>query len=147
MATLANERTENIGARRLHTMIERLLDELSFEAPGLGGTEVPITAAVRARAPGQGRRGRGPLEVHPVALGYWSVTVASAMAAVDGRSTSSKRGARQALNGRQKPFGSLGPKAPTSSDAVVVLVLVGADRPAAGRDVEAQAQLGAGGRA
>jgi len=44
MATMANERMENIGARRLHTIMERLLDELSFEAPGLGGTEVPITA-------------------------------------------------------------------------------------------------------
>jgi ATP-dependent HslUV protease ATP-binding subunit HslU len=44
MAQLANERMENIGARRLHTIMERLLDELSFEAPGLGGTEVPITA-------------------------------------------------------------------------------------------------------
>jgi ATP-dependent HslUV protease ATP-binding subunit HslU len=44
MATLANERMENIGARRLHTIMERLLDELSFEAPGLSGSEVPITA-------------------------------------------------------------------------------------------------------
>jgi ATP-dependent HslUV protease ATP-binding subunit HslU len=44
MATLANERMENIGARRLHTIMERLLDELSFEAPGLSGTAVPITA-------------------------------------------------------------------------------------------------------
>ena len=50
MATLANDRMENIGARRLHTIMERLLDELSFEAPGLGGTEVPITASyVRER--------------------------------------------------------------------------------------------------
>jgi ATP-dependent HslUV protease ATP-binding subunit HslU len=44
MAALANERMENIGARRLHTIMERLLDELSFEAPGLEGTEIPITA-------------------------------------------------------------------------------------------------------
>jgi ATP-dependent HslUV protease ATP-binding subunit HslU len=44
MATLANERMENIGARRLHTIMERLLDELSFEAPSLQGAEVPITA-------------------------------------------------------------------------------------------------------
>ncbi len=43
MATLANERMENIGARRLHTIMERLLDELSFEAPGLSGSAVPIT--------------------------------------------------------------------------------------------------------
>jgi ATP-dependent HslUV protease ATP-binding subunit HslU len=50
MATLANERMENIGARRLHTIMERLLDELSFEAPGLSGSEVPITAVyVRER--------------------------------------------------------------------------------------------------
>jgi ATP-dependent HslUV protease ATP-binding subunit HslU len=50
LATLANERLENIGARRLHTILERLLDELSFEAPSLGGTTVPITAAyVRER--------------------------------------------------------------------------------------------------
>jgi ATP-dependent HslUV protease ATP-binding subunit HslU len=45
-----NEATENIGARRLHTIMERLLDELSFEAPGLSGTEVPITSSyVRER--------------------------------------------------------------------------------------------------
>ena len=31
-----NERTENIGARRLHTVIETLLDELSFDAPEMG---------------------------------------------------------------------------------------------------------------
>ncbi len=53
LATLANERMENIGARRLHTILERLLDELSFEAPGLSGTQVPITAAyVRERLAG-----------------------------------------------------------------------------------------------
>ena len=34
-ATIVNERTENIGARRLHTVMERLLDEISFEAPDL----------------------------------------------------------------------------------------------------------------
>ena len=33
-ATLVNERTENIGARRLHTVMEKLLDEVSFNAPG-----------------------------------------------------------------------------------------------------------------
>ena len=35
-AARVNEITENIGARRLHTVMERLLDELSFEAPDLG---------------------------------------------------------------------------------------------------------------
>ncbi len=39
-----NARMENIGARRLHTIMERLLDELSFEAPELGEQTVPITA-------------------------------------------------------------------------------------------------------
>ena len=37
LAFQVNERTENIGARRLATMLERLLDELSFQAPNLSG--------------------------------------------------------------------------------------------------------------
>jgi ATP-dependent HslUV protease ATP-binding subunit HslU len=44
-ATLVNERTENIGARRLHTVMEKLLDELSFDAPELAGTQVTIDEA------------------------------------------------------------------------------------------------------
>jgi len=40
-----NERTENIGARRLATVMERLLDEVSFEAPNLGGRTVVLDAA------------------------------------------------------------------------------------------------------
>ena len=38
IAAGVNERQENIGARRLHTVLERLLDSLSFEAPDRGGT-------------------------------------------------------------------------------------------------------------
>ncbi len=41
-AALVNERTENIGARRLHTVMERLLDEVSFDAPQLSGTSITI---------------------------------------------------------------------------------------------------------
>ena len=49
-AALVNERTENIGARRLHTVMERLLDEISFDAPEMGGREIVIDAAyVRER--------------------------------------------------------------------------------------------------
>jgi ATP-dependent HslUV protease ATP-binding subunit HslU len=44
-ATLVNERTENIGARRLHTVMEKLLDEVSFEAPDLTNKEITIDAA------------------------------------------------------------------------------------------------------
>lgn len=40
-----NERTENIGARRLSTVMERLLDEISFDAPDLGRQTVSIGAA------------------------------------------------------------------------------------------------------
>lgn len=40
-----NERTENIGARRLSTVMERLLDEVSFDAPKLAGQTVSIGAA------------------------------------------------------------------------------------------------------
>ena len=41
-----NERTENIGARRLATVMERLLDDVSFDAPGRSGQAVLIDAAV-----------------------------------------------------------------------------------------------------
>ncbi|TMA61202.1 MAG: ATP-dependent protease ATPase subunit HslU [Deltaproteobacteria bacterium] len=44
IAAVVNERTENIGARRLHTVVERLLEDLSFDAPELGGHEVVIDA-------------------------------------------------------------------------------------------------------
>ena len=40
-----NERTENIGARRLSTVMERLLDEVSFDAAKLGGQTVTVDAA------------------------------------------------------------------------------------------------------
>ncbi|MDH4072923.1 MAG: ATP-dependent protease ATPase subunit HslU [Gammaproteobacteria bacterium] len=40
-----NERTENIGARRLHTVMERLLETVSFEASDRSGTSVTIDAA------------------------------------------------------------------------------------------------------
>jgi ATP-dependent HslUV protease ATP-binding subunit HslU len=44
IATDVNERTENIGARRLHTILERLLDEISFAAPETRGKQVAIDA-------------------------------------------------------------------------------------------------------
>jgi ATP-dependent HslUV protease ATP-binding subunit HslU len=42
IAATVNERQENIGARRLHTVLERLLDVLSFEAPDRDGSSVTI---------------------------------------------------------------------------------------------------------
>jgi ATP-dependent HslUV protease ATP-binding subunit HslU len=44
-ATVVNETTENIGARRLHTILEKLLDEISFEAPDLKKKTIRIDAA------------------------------------------------------------------------------------------------------
>jgi ATP-dependent HslUV protease ATP-binding subunit HslU len=44
-AALVNDKTENIGARRLHTILERLLDELSFEASDMDGQSVTVDAA------------------------------------------------------------------------------------------------------
>jgi ATP-dependent HslUV protease ATP-binding subunit HslU len=42
IAEIVNERTENIGARRLHTIMEKLLDEISFDAPDLKEKDVTI---------------------------------------------------------------------------------------------------------
>jgi ATP-dependent HslUV protease ATP-binding subunit HslU len=44
MATLVNDRMENIGARRLYTIMESLLDEISFDAPEMKGQEIKIDA-------------------------------------------------------------------------------------------------------
>ena len=44
-ASIVNERTENIGARRLHTVMEKLLDEISFEGPDLEHKQVTIDDA------------------------------------------------------------------------------------------------------
>ena len=43
LAERMNNEMENIGARRLHTMIEHLLEEISFEAPEKGQGAVPIS--------------------------------------------------------------------------------------------------------
>jgi ATP-dependent HslUV protease ATP-binding subunit HslU len=40
-----NQTTQNIGARRLYTIMERLLEDLSFEAPDMNSGEVPVNAA------------------------------------------------------------------------------------------------------
>ncbi|MEI6609278.1 MAG: ATP-dependent protease ATPase subunit HslU [Deltaproteobacteria bacterium] len=44
VATVVNERTEDIGARRLYTIMETLLDEISFEAPDMKEKEITIDA-------------------------------------------------------------------------------------------------------
>ncbi len=45
VAAEVNSRTQNIGARRLHTVMERLFEEISFEAPEMEGVSVKIDAA------------------------------------------------------------------------------------------------------
>ena len=45
IAFQVNERQENIGARRLHTVLERLLDSLSYEAPDRDGESIAIDSA------------------------------------------------------------------------------------------------------
>ncbi|TVQ26682.1 MAG: ATP-dependent protease ATPase subunit HslU [Spirochaetaceae bacterium] len=44
IAATVNSKTENIGARRLHTILELLLEEVSFDAPDLKGQTIPISA-------------------------------------------------------------------------------------------------------
>jgi ATP-dependent HslUV protease ATP-binding subunit HslU len=45
IAADVNDRMENIGARRLHTVMEKLLDDLSFEAPEIGPQTITVTAS------------------------------------------------------------------------------------------------------
>ena len=50
LAVEVNSRTENIGARRLATLLEKILDEISFEAPDMDGVKVTVDAAYVGRA-------------------------------------------------------------------------------------------------
>jgi ATP-dependent HslUV protease ATP-binding subunit HslU len=50
LAVEVNSTTENIGARRLSTLLERLLDEVSFDAPEMAGVHVRVDAAYVRRA-------------------------------------------------------------------------------------------------
>jgi ATP-dependent HslUV protease ATP-binding subunit HslU len=45
-----NEGTENIGARRLHTIMERVLDEISFSAPERKGEHITVDAEYVSKA-------------------------------------------------------------------------------------------------
>lgn len=44
IATYVNEHTENIGARRLHTIMDKVLDDISFDGPDLTGSNITIDA-------------------------------------------------------------------------------------------------------
>ena len=44
LAAEVNQKTEDIGARRLHTILEKVLEELSFQAPNIGDKTFTITA-------------------------------------------------------------------------------------------------------
>jgi ATP-dependent HslUV protease ATP-binding subunit HslU len=56
IAAEVNERTENIGARRLHTVMERLLEEISFDADRMRGARIPVDARyVREKLEGVAR--------------------------------------------------------------------------------------------
>ncbi|MBI3752429.1 MAG: ATP-dependent protease ATPase subunit HslU [Deltaproteobacteria bacterium] len=49
MATIVNDRMENIGARRLHTIMERILDNISFDAPDIVAAEKKKEIAIDAK--------------------------------------------------------------------------------------------------
>ena len=66
LATLVNERTENIGARRLHTVMERLLDEVSFHAPELDGHSIRDRRRLRGSHARRHRQERRSVALHPV---------------------------------------------------------------------------------
>ena len=65
-AAAVNEATENIGARRLHTIMEKLLDEISFEGPDLKKKVVRIDALYVQKPIDGHRQESGPQPIHPV---------------------------------------------------------------------------------
>ncbi len=84
-ATLVNERTENIGARRLHTVMEKLLDHVSFEAPDLAGQGRHDRRGLRGSHARRHRRERRPVPVHSVIGRVGGVVVLAALAGACGK--------------------------------------------------------------
>ena len=66
IAAQVNSTVENIGARRLQTVMERVLDEISFDATDKGGETIHDRCRLRARAHRRPRQERRPEQVHPV---------------------------------------------------------------------------------
>ncbi len=61
-----NEGTENIGARRLHTIMERVLDNISFDAPDMQEKDVDGRRRLRAQRADRHREGPGSVALHSV---------------------------------------------------------------------------------
>ena len=68
IAAQVNSTVENIGARRLQTVMERVLDEISFDATDKGGETILIDAAYVRGAHRRPRQERRPEQVHPVTV-------------------------------------------------------------------------------
>ena len=68
LAHEVNSRVENIGARRLQTVMEKLLEEVSFTASDRGGETVAVDAAYVATPGGRPRGQCRSEQVHPVGL-------------------------------------------------------------------------------
>ncbi len=94
IAAAVNERTENIGARRLHTVLERLLDEISFDAPEMrpprGQRSTAPTCATSSRASSPTRTSPATSSRPPHGRGAGTTIPSSALA-----SPSASRGESQ----------------------------------------------------
>ncbi len=63
-----NERTENIGARRLHTVMEKLLESVSYDATSSERRDVSVDGAYVDGHPRGSGEGRGPESLHPLSF-------------------------------------------------------------------------------
>ena len=66
LAANVNEALENIGARRLQTVMEKLLEDISFDAEDLNGAEITIDGAYVDKQLSDGRQGHRSVKIRPV---------------------------------------------------------------------------------
>ena len=67
-----NRTHQNIGARRLHTILEKVVEEVSYEGPDLPDKHVVIDGQVRPRQARRHHPARRPEQVHPLMWSFWT---------------------------------------------------------------------------
>ena len=119
LAVEVNSTTENIGARRLSTLMERLLDEVSFDAPEMAGAAVKVDGEYVRESARRDRAGPGPLALCALRCSGRSGSPSSVCCSWLPPPDAARRGhrCRRSVSCRRRPRSSSSPSRGTDSSS------------------------------